>query len=265
MYVVELQFECFDNTTVSAVDKAINGLMDALRYNGQVLGREFPIVMGDGEFFVRVVCPEQDSLHPRYHSDFVKVCMNRLSDASLLAPKMRMLGRDLNSEQAAEDEAPSWQVLYTTYVHTCSPLRSGETLLPIPLYRNDPTLNGDHKAVIKWQTEWQACDEIQMAGGCRAEHAALHEICDVDVCCSAAVGICVGVSNTSPRFQLTITSIAWAVSRWRARKHVSVRSVVENGCLMSHYMTSSILSATRAELFRTSLGIILNRFLLGLT
>lgn len=51
MYVVELQFECFDNTTVSAVDKAINGLMDALRYNGQVLGREFPIVMGDGEFF----------------------------------------------------------------------------------------------------------------------------------------------------------------------------------------------------------------------
>lgn len=50
MYVVELQFECFDNTTVSAVDKAINGLMDALRYNGQVLGREFPIVMGDGEF-----------------------------------------------------------------------------------------------------------------------------------------------------------------------------------------------------------------------
>ena len=73
MYVVELQFECFDNTTVSAVDKAINGLMDALRYNGQVLGREFPIVMGDGEFYVRVVCPEQDSLHPRYHSDFVKV------------------------------------------------------------------------------------------------------------------------------------------------------------------------------------------------
>lgn len=180
MYVVELQFECFDNTTVSAVDKAINGLMDALRYNGQVLGREFPIVMGDGEFYVRVVCPEQDSLHPRYHSDFVKVCMNRLSDASLLAPKMRMLGRDLNSEQAAEEETPSWQVLYTTYVHTCSPLRSGETLLPIPLYRNEPTLNGDHKAVIKWQTEWQACDEIQMAGGCRAEHAALHEICDVD-------------------------------------------------------------------------------------
>ncbi len=59
MYVVELEFECFDNTTISAVDKAINGLMDALRYNGQVLGREFPIVLGDGVFYVRAVCPEK--------------------------------------------------------------------------------------------------------------------------------------------------------------------------------------------------------------
>ncbi len=48
MYVVELHFECFDNTTISAVEKGINGLMDALRYNGQVLGREFPVVMGEG-------------------------------------------------------------------------------------------------------------------------------------------------------------------------------------------------------------------------
>lgn len=53
--------------------------------------------------------------------------------------------------------------------------------MPIPLYRlPEPTLNGDHKAVVKWQTEWQACDEIQMAGACQAEHAALHEIRDAD-------------------------------------------------------------------------------------
>lgn len=178
MFVVEMQFECFDNTTVDAVDKAINGLMDALRYNGQVLGREFPIIMGEGEFYVRAVCPEEDSLHPSHHSDFVNVCLSRLSEASVLSPKVRILGRDLNSEQVAETELPDWQVLYTTYVHTCSPLRSGESLLPIPLYRNPPTFNGDHKAVIKWQTEWQACDELQMAGASKAEHAALEQLCE---------------------------------------------------------------------------------------
>lgn len=160
--------------------KPSTALMDALRYNGQVLGREFPIVLGDGVFYVRAVCPEKESLHPKFHSEYVETCVSRLSEASLLAPKVRVLGLDINSEQAAEEEMPSWQVLYTTYVHTCSPLRSGESLLPIPLYRNPPTFNGDHKAVIKWQTEWQACDELQMAGACKAEHAALHEICDVD-------------------------------------------------------------------------------------
>lgn len=180
MYATELIFECFDNTTVSAVDKAINGLMEALRYNGQILGREFPIAMGEGVFSVRVVCPEENSLHPDNHSDYVNYTIGLLSEASLLAPKVRILGRDINSEQAAEEKSPEWQVLYTTYVHTCSPLRSGETLLPIPLYRNPPTLNGDHKSVIKWQTEWQACDELQMAGGCKAEHAALKEITTVD-------------------------------------------------------------------------------------
>lgn len=180
MYVTELLFECFDNTTVNAVDKAINGLIEALRYNGQILGREFPIVMGDGTFLVRAVCPEENSLHPKYHSDFVKQMMRQLTDACLLTPKIRILGRDLNSEQTAQTSPASWQVLYTTYVHTCSPLRSGDDLLPIPLYRNPATFNGDHKAIIKWQTEWQACDEIQMAAGCKAEHAALKEISQID-------------------------------------------------------------------------------------
>ncbi|MDV7105022.1 Zn-ribbon-containing protein [Vibrio sp. TH_r3] len=176
MYGVELQFDCFANTTISAVDKGINSLLEALRYNGQILGREFPIVMGEGVFSVRVVCPEEDSLHPDNHSNFVIHCIAQLADVCLLAPKVRILGQDINSEQAAQDNKSSWQVLYTTYVHTCSPLRCGDTLLPIPLYRNAATFNGDHKAVIKWQTEWQACDEIQMAGGCKAEHAALTEI-----------------------------------------------------------------------------------------
>ncbi|HBV74932.1 MULTISPECIES: Zn-ribbon-containing protein [Vibrio] len=182
MYVVELQFECFDNTTIDAVERSINGLLDALRYNGQVLGREFPIIIGDGEFRARLICPEADSLHPDYHSDYVKVCLQRLTDAKVLAPKVKVLGQDLNSEQTVSYEEAgqsSWQILYTTFIHSCSPLRCGDTFRPIPLYHNPPTLNGDHKAIIKWQTEWQACDEIQMAGATQAKHSTLSEISEV--------------------------------------------------------------------------------------
>ncbi len=181
MYVVELQFECFDNTTLSRVDRAINGLMDDLRYNGQVLGREFPITIDDGVFRVRAVCPEKDSLHPKYNSEQVTRCFEKLSDACLLTPKIKVLGIDLNSEAAAEQSKPSWQVLYTTYVHTCSPLRSGDSLLPIPLYQTGAHLDGDYKALVKWQTEWQAFDEIQMANKSQpAIKMALDEIGEVD-------------------------------------------------------------------------------------
>ena len=87
-------------------------MLDALRYNGQVLGREFPIIIGDGEFRARLICPEADSLHPDYHSDYVKVCLQRLTDAKVLAPKVKVLGQDLNSEQTVSYEEAgqsSWQ------------------------------------------------------------------------------------------------------------------------------------------------------------
>lgn len=182
MYLVELDFECFDNTTINAVEKAINALVEALRFNGQILGREFPVIMGEASFRLRAICPEQDSLHPKNHSNYVKKRWQELSDAYVLAPKIRLLGQDMNSEYTApvSDTPPSWQILYTTYVHNCSPLRDGDNFMPIPLYRNPPTLNGDHKSLIKWQTEWQACDELQMAGSCKAEHAALREITDIN-------------------------------------------------------------------------------------
>lgn len=177
MFVAELTFECFDNTTVTQVELAINDVLEALRYNGQILGREFPIVMGDGSFTVRVLCPEQESFSRQFNSVVVEKKLLALSDAALLSPKVKWLGRDINSDASAEDFHPSWQVLYTTYIHTCSPLRSGDTFRPIPLYRQPTSRTEDHKDVVQWQVYWQACDEIQMSARfIDTETAALSEI-----------------------------------------------------------------------------------------
>lgn len=180
MYLVEIRFECFANTTLTAVERAINALMEAWRHNGQLIGREFPLVQQEAEFALRAMCPEQDSLHPRFASAWVKRCVDALAEAKLLQPRVKLLGRDINSEASAEELPQNWQVLYTTYVHSCSPLRDGDTLMPVPLYRLPATFNGDHKSVVKWQTEWQACDELQMAGSGAVEFAALNEITDVE-------------------------------------------------------------------------------------
>lgn len=178
MYLVEIRFECFANTTFSAVEKAINGLIEAWRHNGQLLGREFPLVQHEGEFRVRAMAPETDSLHPKFQSGWARKAYGQLQEAKLTQPRIKVIGQDINSEESAEALPQNWQVLYTTYVHSCSPLRDGDTLMPVPLYRLPAVFNGDHKALVKWQTEWQACDELQMAGSGAVEFAALNEITD---------------------------------------------------------------------------------------
>ncbi|WP_028117275.1 Zn-ribbon-containing protein [Ferrimonas senticii] len=180
MYLLEIRFECFADTTLTAVERAINGLMEAWRHNGQLLGREFPLVQQGAEFSMRAMSPETDSLNPQFNSDWGNRCLEALSEAKLLRPRVKLLGRDINSEASAEALPENWQVLYTTYVHSCSPLRDGDSLMPVPLYRLPATFNGDHKALVKWQTEWQACDELQMAGSGAVEFAALNEITQVD-------------------------------------------------------------------------------------
>ena len=141
MFIKELTFECFQDTQYSAVERAINNYLDMLRYNGQILGREFPVAMFEAWFTVRLVCPEENSLNELFNSPQVVHALNTLTKSGLLAPKIKTIAEDLNSLECATDFTPAWQVLYTTFLDTCSPLRCGETFAPIPLYRTSEAIS----------------------------------------------------------------------------------------------------------------------------
>ena len=58
-------------------------------------------------------------------------------------------------------------------------MHSGDDFSPIPLYKqlkNQPHLSQD---LIKWQENWQACDQLQMNGSA-LEKEALNEIAEVN-------------------------------------------------------------------------------------
>ncbi|GAA3536265.1 Zn-ribbon-containing protein [Zobellella aerophila] len=175
MWVCELTFDCYQDIQLADAEQAVRRLLDALRYNGQILGREFPTSIHQGWLTSRVVCPERDSLHPRHHSRQVELAIEQLQQVGLLAPKLQVRGQDLNSDTTDDCTSPGWQLLYTTYLHTCSPLRCGKHFSPIPLYKIPAVANGDHKQVLKWQEDWEACDQLQMNGSVM-EHAALAEL-----------------------------------------------------------------------------------------
>ncbi len=180
MFVVDLTFDCYQDTTLEDAEKAIIRLVNAYRFNGQIIGEEFPTVLKDGYFVTRVMCPEEDSLHPLHASPFVKDSLDKLNQVGLLSPKVKVIGQDIHANGSDACQAPSSYILYTTYVHTCSPLYCGDDFLPVPLYKIPALANGDYKTLIKWQEDWQACDQLQINGACRAEFAAIDELQKLD-------------------------------------------------------------------------------------
>ncbi|MBO1520597.1 Zn-ribbon-containing protein [Oceanisphaera pacifica] len=175
MWVCELHFDCYQDTSLAQTEPAIRQFIDALRHNGQIVGREFPTAMHAGWLVCRVVCPEQDSLHPRHYSRLVQIAITQLHQAGLTSPKTTVKGQDLNSDTTDECTTREWQLLYTTYLHSCSPLRCGEHFSPVPLYQTPAIANGDFKKILKWQEDWEACDQLQMNGSI-LEHGAVEEI-----------------------------------------------------------------------------------------
>lgn len=160
----------------------INQILEEWRFNGQILGREFGVThhqLGtQAEFQVRLSLPEQTSLLPEYHNDWVAIALEKATQAGVLFEFFEIVGRDYNENDTAENVPPSFQLLYTTYVDSGSPLYHGDLFQAIPLYRlgNQPELT---EKLIKWQESWQACDQLQMNGGA-LENQTLSEISEFD-------------------------------------------------------------------------------------
>ncbi len=179
MYLIEAFFTLTEPN--NAAYPLINQVIEQWRYNGQILGREIPLFHAELEtqqgIAVRVVCPEQQSLLPEFNNSAVQSALDKAQSAGINFDSFQVIADDLNSDLTYQGERPSWQVLYTTYLQSCSPLHSGDDNLPIPLYKffkNAPHLSLD---LIKWQENWQACDQLQM-NGTALEQQALAEISD---------------------------------------------------------------------------------------
>lgn len=179
MILAKLTFECFEDTTITAVERAIASLITELKYNGQIIGNEFPCLLKDGYFVTQALCPTEDSLSYVNNNKAVNNAISELNKSGILQPKIDVLGQEIHSDMSDHEHTPSWQVLYTSYVQTCSPLRCGEHFAPIPLFRQPALANGCFKQLINWQQDWQACDQLQMNGR-SAEFAALHEIGNIE-------------------------------------------------------------------------------------
>lgn len=184
MYLIEPFFKltALEND-IGQQSRLLNAVIDQWRYNGQIIGREIPLYLTEEDdqqgFAMRVICPEQDSLLPENNNQTVNLAMEHAEKCGLHFQGFQIIADDLNADSTTECSHPAWQILYTTHLQSCSPLHSGEDFSPIPLYKqlkNQPHLSQD---LIKWQENWQACDQLQMNGSA-LEKESLSEISEVN-------------------------------------------------------------------------------------
>lgn len=184
MYLIETFFKYQNDSTLSVeqISALLNQVVEQWRYNGQIIGREIPLFFAEQEgedgVAIRVICPEQQSLLPDFNNTEVNIALKKAESAGIFFDSFQVVADDLNSDTSAPSANPLWQVLYTTYLQSCSPLHSGDNLMPIPLYRQFQWIPHLSQDIIKWQENWQACDQLQM-NGTVLEQQALHEISDV--------------------------------------------------------------------------------------
>ena len=159
MYVCCLTFDCFDDIDINTAQSCISALLDAYRYNGQVIGREFPITLTNSQFKVTLVCPEKDALAEKNNNQEVQMKLDALAVFDLSLPQVELLGLECQSDFSDMCLQPEALVLYSTFVQSCSPVRCLEHFSPVPIYKLPEEVRFD---LVKWQESHAACDQIQM-------------------------------------------------------------------------------------------------------
>lgn len=195
MLVAELVFKIIRDTDLSSAEQGIRRYIEALIFNGQILGREFPTAWQNDRFSTRLVLADDEALRHSSHSPRALAALQQLADVGLSYPQLAIVGQDLLSSHvdpcvqhdaiandSATPSAPHRKVLpnvpgyiwYSRFALTHSMLCCAEHFAPVPLYRlpvPEITTVGattglsaaqDHEDAIRWQLQFQALDEIQM-------------------------------------------------------------------------------------------------------
>ncbi len=177
MYVCQLTFEVVADLELDMVQRAISKLLDEYRYNGQIIGREFPVIFTGEHFEVLFVCPEQDSISPEHNNQLVTEAFEDVVNVGLSLPNFELKGLESQSDFVDVCEQPSELVVYSTFVQSCSPVRCLEHFSPVPLYKFPVAVR---KPLVKWQESHAACDQLQMNELSTLEKGTLAQLSELD-------------------------------------------------------------------------------------
>ena len=125
MYVARIDFRCSDSIDGDLLYEHIAKLLNGLRQNGQICGREYPIAITPDGVVATVMVPAADALDESHHNSYIRQDIARLHEIEVNAPYFGLIGEHMTGE-VCECSSTGSYILYTDYVTLESPLRCGD-------------------------------------------------------------------------------------------------------------------------------------------
>ena len=163
MYTAEVVFKINDFNNDEKQEECMELLIGHWRMNGQILGKEHLWVRKKDCYTMYLYIPEKTSLDEKYHNKYVQKEINNLKDIGLKKPTITILDYNELESSSCDCQKPSEYILYTTSTMLSPALRCKKCFGTIPLY-HIPKLydESDYYPLISWQSDYQACDSLQM-------------------------------------------------------------------------------------------------------
>ncbi len=173
--IAKFSYPYFDENFTSLIFKIVN----QWRENGQMIGREAGVThfqsIDKSYFQVNLVIPRQDSLMAKYNSNKVNNALLNAENYGIKLIGFELVGKDYRADVTSNRAETQFLLLYTTHLDSCSPVFNSHDFLPLPLYEITQSNQQLSEKIIKWQEDWQACDQLQMNGS-TLEETALRQI-----------------------------------------------------------------------------------------
>lgn len=165
MFVFQIIFHTADGKTTEEQLDEIQWLLGVFRMDGHIHGREFPITSSPGQINAFVLAAGEDAFEERTYNEYILTRLEKFNNVGLSVPEYINLGPEQTSMPTCKCHEIHAYILFTTYLSLESSLRCAACFHPVPLYRVPRLSSGDFHDLISWQSDYQACDTLQMNCG----------------------------------------------------------------------------------------------------
>jgi predicted nucleic acid-binding Zn ribbon protein len=161
MYTIELSFKLNKSHNIERESEKIEYYLSALRKNGQILGKEQPLIHKNNTIRSYVYLPEDNSLDIKYSNKYVSKYSNEINDSGIKRV-YKLIGKEFYSSEICQCSSSDSYILYTDFLTLEPPLRCGNCFGIIPLYKIPTTYDDEYYDIKCWESNYQACDALQM-------------------------------------------------------------------------------------------------------